>query len=135
MPCAHPHPFAQRARRCCQIPEGFGRAAAGGDLAQDAAMPQTDTTLPPALDLSVLVVDDETGVRELIARWLASGGYDVRTASCADEALERVHDAAPAVAVCDVRMPGHDGLWLAKHIRDEAPETAVIMATGVQDVG
>ena len=84
---------------------------------------------------SVLVVDDETGVRELMARWLASGGYDVRTASNADEALQRVRDRAPAVALCDIRMPGHDGLWLAHQIRHDSPETAVIMATGVQDVG
>jgi response regulator RpfG family c-di-GMP phosphodiesterase len=84
---------------------------------------------------SVLIVDDETGVRELMARWLASGGYDVRTAATADEALVRVRDRAPAVALCDIRMPGHDGLWLAHHIRHDAPETAVIMATGVQDVG
>jgi len=84
---------------------------------------------------SVLVVDDETGVRELMARWLASGGYDVRTAANADEALQRVRDRAPAVALCDIRMPGHDGLWLAHQIRHDSPETAVIMATGVQDVG
>jgi putative two-component system response regulator len=83
---------------------------------------------------SILVVDDESGVRELVARWLASGGYDVRTAATADEALQRVHDRPPAVALCDIRMPGHDGLWLAHQIRQEAPETAVIMATGVQDV-
>jgi response regulator RpfG family c-di-GMP phosphodiesterase len=84
---------------------------------------------------SVLVVDDETGVRELLARWLIAGGYDVHTASNAEEALGRVHDSAPAVALCDMRMPGRDGLWLAQHIRQDAPETAVIMATGVQDVG
>jgi putative nucleotidyltransferase with HDIG domain len=83
----------------------------------------------------VLVVDDEIGIRELIARWLASGGYSVSTAASASEALERVHDAPPAVALCDIRMPGHDGLWLAEKIRHDAPETAVIMATGVQDVG
>ena len=83
---------------------------------------------------SVLVVDDETGIRELIARWLASGGYAVRTAACATEALDRVHDTAPAVALCDIRMPGQDGIWLAQQIRHDAPETAVIMATGVQDV-
>jgi putative nucleotidyltransferase with HDIG domain len=39
------------------------------------------------------------------------------------------------VALCDIRMPGHDGLWLAEQIRHDAPETAVIMATGVHDVG
>src|SRR5215470_219864 len=100
---------------------------------------QHETTIAPApasvpLNPSVLVVD-ETSVRELMARWLASGGYSVRTASNAEEALQRVHVEAPAVALCDIRMPGHDGLWLAQHIRHDAPETAVIMATGVQDVG
>lgn len=98
---------------------------------------QINTRLAEALPVmpSVLVVDDEPGVRELMARWLASGGYDVRTAANAEEALERVHDRAPAVALCDIRMPGHDGLWLAHQIRHDAPETAVIMATGLQDVG
>lgn len=86
-------------------------------------------------DGGVLVVDDEACVRELLARWLASGGYQVRTAANADEALQRVTDQPPAVALCDVRMPGHDGLWLAHRIRHDAPETAVIMATGFHDVG
>jgi len=86
-------------------------------------------------DVSVLVVDDEACVRDLLGRWLASGGYQVRTAANAEEALQRVTDRAPAVALCDVRMPGRDGLWLANQIRHNAPETAVIMATGVHDVG
>ena len=97
-------------------------------------MPATDST-SSVMHSSILVVDDETGIRELIARWLVSGGYEVRMAANANEALDRVHDRAPAVALCDIRMPGHDGLWLAHHIRQQAPETAVIMATGVQDVG
>lgn len=93
------------------------------------------TGMDPVTQSSILVVDDETGVRELLARWLHAGGHDVRTASSADEALGSVRGAAPAVALCDIRMPGRDGLWLAEHIRQDAPETAVIMATGVQDVG
>jgi putative two-component system response regulator len=97
-------------------------------------MHSTDPT--PALpNSSVLVVDDETSIRELMARWLTSGGYDVRTAANAADALDCVHDHSPAVALCDIRMPGHDGLWLASRIRQDSPETAVIMATGVQDVG
>ncbi len=97
--------------------------------------PDHQITRFPDSPMSVLVVDDEDGIRELIARWLTGGGYDVRTAANANEALERVHDRAPAVALCDIRMPGRDGLWLVHHIRREAPETAVIMSTGVQDVG
>ena len=82
---------------------------------------------------SVLVVDDERPMRELIARWLSAGGYEVRTAEGADEALDDVRRSAPAVALCDIRMPGRDGLWLAHQIRRDAPDTAVVMASGVQD--
>jgi putative nucleotidyltransferase with HDIG domain len=93
----------------------------------------TLTSPPEPLLTPVLIVDDELGVRDLLCRWLAAG-YDVGTAGNADEALTRVHGDPPAVAVCDIRMPGHDGLWLAQQIRDTSPETAVIMSTGVQDV-
>jgi len=88
---------------------------------------------PESIPAPVLIVDDETGVRDLMCRWLATG-YDVRTAANAEEALSCVHGDPPAVAVCDIRMPGRDGLWLAQRIRDTAPEIAVIMASGVQDV-
>src|SRR3954470_4002399 len=98
---------------------------------------QPDETTPghAARAHSVLIVDDENSVRNLMARWLESGGFRVTTAGSAEEALGRLHEAAPAVALCDIRMPGHDGVWLAERIRAEFPETAVIMATGVQDIG
>lgn len=99
-----------------------------------ASFPHAD---PDALGRarSVLIVDDENGVRELMSRWLEAGGYTVTTASNAEEALGRLESCPSAVALCDIRMPGRDGLWLAERIRQKFPETAVIMATGVQDVG
>jgi response regulator RpfG family c-di-GMP phosphodiesterase len=100
---------------------------------QQASFP-ADTTAVPSQARSVLIVDDENGVRDLMARWLESGGYTVTTASTAEEALGRLERTPSAVALCDIRMPGHDGLWLAERIRQKFPETAVIMATGVQDV-
>lgn len=82
---------------------------------------------------SVLIVDDENGARDLMTRWLESGGYRVTTAASAEEALGRLNAQPSAVALCDIRMPGHDGVWLAEKIRQQFPETAVIMATGVHD--
>lgn len=98
---------------------------------------EPDSTAPdePTRGRSVLIVDDENSVRSLMARWLESGGLRVMTAGSAEEALGRLHECPTAVALCDIRMPGHDGVWLAERIRQEYPETAVIMATGVQDVG
>lgn len=94
---------------------------------------ETDLTHDSAGAQRVLIVDDENGVRDLWARWLEADGYSVATAANAEEALGRLEAAPPAVALCDIRMPGHDGLWLAERIRQRYPETAVIMATGVQE--
>jgi response regulator RpfG family c-di-GMP phosphodiesterase len=84
---------------------------------------------------TILVVDDEMGVRDLLTRWLGALGYQVVAVSSADEAIERLREVRFAVALCDIRMPGRDGLWLAEQVRRQSPDTAVVMATGVQDVG
>jgi response regulator RpfG family c-di-GMP phosphodiesterase len=84
---------------------------------------------------SVLIVDDEPGVRHLMRRWLESRGYQVAVASGADTALELMAASPTAVALCDLRMPGHDGAWLADRLRHEHPDTAVIIATGVTELG
>jgi response regulator RpfG family c-di-GMP phosphodiesterase len=83
---------------------------------------------------SVLVVDDEAAMRNLMMRWVERSGHHASTAASADEAMDVLAQQLPAVAVCDVRMPGHDGLWLADRIRREYPDTAVIMASGARDI-
>lgn len=94
------------------------------------------TTPPPAeVERSVLIVDDEPGVRHLMRRWLESRGYVVTVAAGANKALELLAAAPMAVALCDLRMPGHDGLWLTDQLRREHPDTAVIIATGLNDAG
>lgn len=98
-----------------------------------AAAPEVGRTSVPAR--SVLIVDDENGVRDVMKRWLESGGYSVTTAASAEEALGHLQASPSAVALCDIRMPGRDGLWLAERIREQYPETAVIMATGAEDAG
>ena len=62
---------------------------------------------------TVLIVDDEPAVRDLMSRWLASMGLRSKTVSNADEALASLRLHHYDLAVIDVMMPGHDGLWLA----------------------
>lgn len=95
----------------------------------------SDPRVPEGSGPAVLVVDDELGVRDLMVRWLEAAGHVVVAASSADEALARAAEVPVGVALCDIRMPGRDGLWLAEQIRQRWPDTAVVMATGVQDVG
>ena len=87
----------------------------------------------PVEPRTVLIVDDEEGVRSLLSRWLEASGYRVRMATNADAALTVFDDEPPALMLCDIRMPGRDGLWLAARVRQDFPETAVIMSSGVQD--
>ena len=89
--------------------------------------------LPPVERQTILIVDDEEGVRSILARWLESTGYRIVLATGAEAALAFLEEAVPAVMVCDIRMPGRDGLWLAGRVRQDHPETAVIISTGVQD--
>ena len=56
---------------------------------------------------SVLIVDDEPRIREFLVRWLAPAGYDTRDAPDAEAAVDA---SVPDVVLCDVQMPGRDGL-------------------------
>lgn len=84
--------------------------------------------------LSVLVVDDEPAVREVLRRWLERAGYATRQAEHAQAALEMIAASEPAVVICDVEMPGENGLWLIGQIREKYPNVAAILCTHVDDV-
>lgn len=82
----------------------------------------------------VLVVDDEPSILLLLTRWLAQWGYGTESAATADIAMDLMAAAPADILLCDVRMPDHDGLWLAESVQTRWPDTAIIMATGLDDV-
>jgi DNA-binding NtrC family response regulator len=82
----------------------------------------------------VLVVDDEEAVRTFLARCLVAEGYSVKQADGAAEALELMMAEPAALVLCDIRMPGRDGLWLAERVHTYWPEVPVVMATALDDV-
>src|SRR5262245_47960233 len=83
---------------------------------------------------SVLIVDDERPVRDIMSRWAKGLGLESQTADSAEEALAALRTYQPDMAIIDVMMPGHDGLWLATRLRRDHPHTAVVIATGHSDV-
>ncbi len=89
---------------------------------------------PASRAATILVVDDEPGVRHLLTHWVNSLGYTSMTAGDAAAAIDVMKETPINVAVCDIRMPGHDGVWLIDQIRREFPATAVIIATGLPDM-
>lgn len=80
---------------------------------------------------TILVVDDDEGVRKVLGRWIAAMGHTVNVAPDADTALKIMHSSPIDVALVDIRMPGHDGIWLIDQVRRFYPGIAVVLATGL----
>ena len=83
---------------------------------------------------TILVVDDDPSVRHVISSVLREEGYTVRAAASAEQALEllRASGDVPTV-LSDLKMPGHDGIWLLDQILQRHPHAAVVMLTGYGD--
>jgi len=82
----------------------------------------------------ILVVDDETLIRDVLSRRLTQWGHDVTTAPGAEAALTEMAKAPAQIVFSDVIMPVHDGLWLAKKLRERWPGTIIVAVSGALEV-
>jgi DNA-binding NtrC family response regulator len=78
----------------------------------------------------VLVIDDEESIRTVCRQLLESAGYSISTAQDGEQALEKIRQESFDVALLDLRMPGLPGLEVLKRLKQESPNTAVIIITG-----
>ena len=81
----------------------------------------------------ILVVDDDPLIRDMLAEYLSSHGYEVALAESGAAMRAEVARAVPAAVLLDVGMPGEDGLTLARYLR-ERYTLGIIMVTGAGDV-
>jgi len=82
----------------------------------------------------ILLVDDEEGIRKVLSISLTDSGYQVSVAKDGEEALNLFRKVQPAIVLTDIKMPGMDGIELLQKIKEESPETEVIMITGHGDM-
>ncbi len=86
-------------------------------------------------DERILVVDDETAIREVVCSILSQAGFDCRPVTSAKEALALLHsDENYSLVLSDVIMEGMDGLSLLSRIRQKHPDMPVVMVTAVHDI-
>lgn len=97
----------------------------------DGGHPPSDTAGP----LTVLVVDDEAGIRAFVARALTLAGFEVAVAADGREALRLVAEGRvrPAVVVTDIEMPGMTGIELAARLLALRPALRIVMMTGDEE--
>ncbi len=77
--------------------------------------------------VKVLVVDDETIVRESLRDWLGDIGHQVLTAENGAQALGIIEKEKPEIVITDLVMPGMDGIELLKRAKEVSPGTEVII--------
>ncbi len=83
---------------------------------------------------TVLIVDDESHVRELLGHLIRKAGHEVLEADSSDTALSVMEQRPAAVVFTDIQMPGHDGRWLTIELRKRHPLSAIVLATSVSDL-
>lgn len=83
---------------------------------------------------SILLVDDEEGIRTVLGITLADAGYRVSTAASGEEALRLFNADRPDIVLTDIKMPGLSGLELLQRIKSADPDVEVIMLTGHGDM-
>jgi DNA-binding NtrC family response regulator len=79
---------------------------------------------------NILAVDDEPATSQALAEMLIRWGYQVNTAPDGNQALKKAVALRPDVVVSDLAMPGTDGLWLLRALREELPDCPVLFLTG-----
>ena len=81
---------------------------------------------------SILLVDDDARLREIVGMALEGEGYGVRTAGSAEEASEILEGLEPDLLILDVMLPGRDGFELAREIRTRS-SAPILMLTAKTD--
>src|SRR5262249_39654873 len=125
-------------------PSGAAAASAsrscGASSRSTAAASRSATTRPGGLGLrsicraemkpSILIVDDEPGVRTSLSGVLRDEGYAVEAVSSGEECLERLTRGPVDLIVLDVWLPGMDGLATLARLRERQVDASVVLISG-----
>jgi len=113
----------------------YFRAAETGQRGDGAAEPASDAATVELADgpASVLVIDDDPDVRGFIAATLEEQGYSVREAADGRSGLSAIEAEKPDLVVLDYIMPGLTGAEVAKLIREQHPDQAILFVSGYSE--
>ena len=83
---------------------------------------------------SVIVVDDDPEIRDLVREYLAEEGFAVTEAKDGTALRDQIALRIPDIVLLDLKLPGEDGLTLARELRQKDPTVGILMISGKEDV-
>lgn len=98
-------------------------------ISMGAALPETETDEVPMTDRSLLVVEDDQDLANVVALNLRDAGHRVTIEHNGRTALEKAQAENFDLVVLDLTLPGMDGLEICRQIRAQCPYTAILMLT------
>jgi len=84
--------------------------------------------------MKILVVDDESIVLDSCKRVLEADGFDAYLVPSADKALKAMEYGDFALLLIDVKMPGHDGIYLMRKVKEKWPDIPTIVMSGYHTI-
>jgi len=93
----------------------------------------TDKEVMMGKNTKILVVDDESFMRDMLRDILEKEGYEVALAPGGEEALGVLVEQKYDIVLSDLKMPRMDGISLLKKVKQRYPDTAVVVMTGYSD--
>ena len=140
------YPVDRTSEKYCFVCISVAVACRGGAIAVASAMNREDvsrlyfrcaahqpTAGTVALNGRILIVEDDVSVREMLAEYLGTHGYEAVQADGGTVMREAVEKSLPDVVLLDVNLPGEDGFTLARFLR-ERYDVGIIMVTGSADL-
>lgn len=83
---------------------------------------------------TLLLIDDEAGIRKILSMSLRKDGHEVLIAEDGEKGIELFTQRFPPIVLTDIRMPGMDGIEVLKRIKEIVPDTEVIVVSGHGDM-
>jgi len=119
------------------LPALLETLAEAGVVPMSGSCPSADeeTAGPEAVPArpSIMVVDDEVDVREVLVEYLEFKGFEVCHAASGEEALAKVGECCPDVVLLDLGLPGLSGIETLRRLRIDSPRSRVFVVSGNQD--
>lgn len=83
---------------------------------------------------SILIIEDDLTFSKILRAWFKRRAFESDSAATGVEARKKIVSSRPDVVICDLKLPGEDGISILSWIKQEYPQTIVIMMTGYADI-